>query len=331
VRRLLALLLTTLLVLLAACSGGDGADGADGAQPRGEFAFPTVSETKPGTEPQIISSTEPPATTQLRVLHEGKGRAVGEDDMLVVDLKGQVWDKDGIDLPAFVNTFKSGQSLIRPIDTVIPAWEQALPGVKVGSRVLLVAPPAEAFEQQARAPEGVFPTDSVMFVIDILDAVAPQTMVDGKPVAVSADPNLPTVAGGKNPKVTVPKTDPPTALVERLLLEGSGTKVAEGETILAQYVGVNWRDGKRFDSSWDPGRHPFAVRIARSDPRTGADGVIEGWVKALVGEKVGSRILVVVPPKLGYGKAGNEDAGIKGTDTVVFVIDILGVYGNATT
>lgn len=328
-RRLPVLILTALLVLPAACSGGD--DGSDDAAAAESFAFPTVSETKPGVEPRMVSTTLPPDSTQLQVLHEGKGRPVGQDDMLVVDLKGQAWDKDGIDLPAFVNSFKTGQALIRPINTVIPAWEKALPGVKVGSRVVLVAPPADAFQELARAPEGVFPTDTVMFVIDILDAVAPQTMVDGKPVAVAADPALPAVTDGKNPEVTVPKVDPPTDLVERLLLQGSGPKVAQGETILAQYVGVNWRDGKRFDSSWDAGRHPFAVRIAVSDPRTGADGVIEGWVRSLVGEKVGSRVLIVVPPKFGYGKAGNEDAGIRGTDTLVFVIDILGVYGNATT
>lgn len=328
-RRLSVLLLTALLVL-PACSGGDD-DGVDSSAPPGAFAFPTVSETKPGVEPRIVSTTEPPDSTQLQVLHEGKGRPVGEDDMLVLNLKGQVWDKDGVDLPAFVNTFKTGQSLIRPVDSVIPAWDKALPGVKVGSRVVLVAPPADGFGEQGNPQMSIFPTDTVMFVIDILDSVAPQTRADGKPVAVVADPDLPTVTGGKIPKVTVPDVDPPTDLVERLLAQGSGPKIAKGETILAQYVGVNWRDRKTFDSSWEAGRHPFAVRVAVSDPRTGATGVIEGWVKSLVGERVGSRVLIVVPPKLGYGKAGNEDAGIKGTDTLVFVIDILGVYGNATT
>lgn len=327
--RLPVLLLTVLLVLPAACSGGG--DEGDDAPAAGSFAFPTVSETKPGVEPRIVSSTLPPDSTQLRVLHEGKGRPVGQDDMLVVDLKGQVWDKDGVDLPAFVNTFKTGQALIRPIDSVVPAWDKALPGVKVGSRVLLVAPPADGFGDQGNPQMSIFPTDTVMFVIDILDSVAPQTMADGKPFSSPFVAGLPTVTGGKNPKVTVPEVDPPTDLVERLLLAGSGPKIAQGETILAQYVGVNWRDGKRFDSSWDAGRHPFAVRVAVADPRSGATGVIEGWVKSLVGERVGSRVLIVVPPKLGYGKAGNEDAGIRGTDTLVFVIDILGVYGDATT
>lgn len=328
-RRAPTFLLAAALVLTAACGGGDDDEGADGARSAAPFAFPTVSEDKPGAEPSIVSRTRPPDTTQVKVLHEGKGREVGADDVIVTDVKGQVWDPDGVDLPAFVNSFKTGQLLIRPLDTVVPAWEKALPGMKVGSRVLLIAPPVDGFGDQGNSGVGIFPDDTLMFVIDILDSVAPGTMAAGKAVSLAPDPSLPTAAGGKSPKITVPKKDPPTKLVERLLLEGSGAKVGKGQTILAQYVGVLWRDGKKFDSSWDPGRHPFAARIAESDPRTGESGVIKGWVQALVGEKVGSRILLVVPPNLGYGKAGNPEGGILGTDTLVFVIDILGVYGKA--
>ena len=34
-------------------------------------------------------------------------------------------------------------------------------------------------------------------------------------------------------------------------------------------------------------------------------------------------MIIAVPPKLGYGEAGNTDAGIKPTDTLYFLIDIL--------
>ncbi len=34
-------------------------------------------------------------------------------------------------------------------------------------------------------------------------------------------------------------------------------------------------------------------------------------------------MLLAIPPKLGYGEDGNEGAGIKGTDTLYFVVDIL--------
>jgi peptidylprolyl isomerase len=51
--------------------------------------------------------------------------------------------------------------------------------------------------------------------------------------------------------------------------------------------------------------------------------VIAGWDKGLVGQTVGSQILLVVPPDEGYGSAGRKEAGIRGTDTLVFVVDIL--------
>jgi peptidylprolyl isomerase len=289
-----------------------------------------VSTDKVGAEPTIVSDTEPPATTQFKVLHAGTGRPVGKDDVVVTNVKGQVWDKSGVDLPAFVNSFKTGDLLIRPVNSVVPAWEKTLPGVKVGSRVLLVAPPVDGFGDQGNSGVGIFPTDTIMFVIDIVDSVAPLTAANGKALKVAIDPNLPTATAGKNPKIKVPSVAPPTDLKDVLLQQGAGATVARGQTILAEYVGVLWRDGKPFDSSWDPGRHPFAARIALSDP-SGQSGVIEGWVKGLTGKKVGSRVLLVVPPKFGYGKSGNVDAGIKATDTLVFVIDILGVYGNATT
>jgi peptidylprolyl isomerase len=58
----------------------------------------------------------------------------------------------------------------------------------------------------------------------------------------------------------------------------------------------------------------------------GAGRVIDGWDQGLVGQKIGSQVLLVIPPELGYGANGNPDAGISGTDTLVFVVDILDAY-----
>src|SRR4051812_23255576 len=153
-------------MLVAGCNGGD--DKPTSAASASAFAFPTVSTDKVGEEPTIVSKGKPPTTTQVKVLREGKGRPVGADDVVVTDVKGQVWDKDGVDLPAFVNSFKSGDLLIRPITAVVPAWEKALPGLKVGSRVLLIAPPADGFGDQGNSGVGILPFDTIMFVIDIV-------------------------------------------------------------------------------------------------------------------------------------------------------------------
>ena len=58
----------------------------------------------------------------------------------------------------------------------------------------------------------------------------------------------------------------------------------------------------------------------------GVGQLVPGFDKALVGQPVGSRVLMVLPPSEGYGKQGNSAAGIKGTDTLVFVVDLLDAY-----
>jgi peptidylprolyl isomerase len=54
--------------------------------------------------------------------------------------------------------------------------------------------------------------------------------------------------------------------------------------------------------------------------------VIPAWDEGLVGQTVGSQVLLVVPPAKGYGASGSSDGKVKGTDTLVFVIDILDAY-----
>ena len=51
--------------------------------------------------------------------------------------------------------------------------------------------------------------------------------------------------------------------------------------------------------------------------------IVAGLDRALIGQKVGTRLLVVVPPDDGYGAAGNQAFGLRGTDTLVFVVDLL--------
>lgn len=48
-------------------------------------------------------------------------------------------------------------------------------------------------------------------------------------------------------------------------------------------------------------------------------GVIEGWLEGLKGQKVGSEVLLVVPPSLGYGDQAQGE--IPANSTLVFVVD----------
>ena len=141
--------------------------------------------------------------------------------------------------------------------------------------------------------------------------------------AVTADNGV-TVTGafGATPKVTVPSSAAPTALSDKVLIQGTGAVVAKGDTLVANYVGQTWaeKSGKVnvFDSSFSRGE-PAGFQI-------GVGSVIPGWDTTLVGQKIGSRVLLEVPPADGYGSTCQSSANITGTDTLVFVVDIVGTY-----
>jgi peptidylprolyl isomerase len=116
----------------------------------------------------------------------------------------------------------------------------------------------------------------------------------------------------------MPHTSPPAKPRFRTLVQGTGEPVRPGQLLALQYTGAFWRDGRVFDSSWSTGQ-VFSTTIGKGQ-------VVKGWDLGLVGQRVGSRVLLVVPPAWGYGSKGLKQAGIKGTDTLVFVVDIVGAH-----
>jgi peptidylprolyl isomerase len=118
------------------------------------------------------------------------------------------------------------------------------------------------------------------------------------------------------PKVEVPKGAPPKKLVIDDLEEGAGAEAKSGDEVTVQYVGVNYKNGKEFDASWDRGE-PFAFQL-------GAGMVIPGWDQGVAGMKVGGRRELIIPPNLAYGAAGSPPA-IGPNETLIFVIDLLEV------
>ncbi|TQM25559.1 FKBP-type peptidyl-prolyl cis-trans isomerase [Nocardia bhagyanarayanae] len=120
---------------------------------------------------------------------------------------------------------------------------------------------------------------------------------------------------GETPTVTIPDDcDPPTKLIVKDLVEGSGPGAVADQPLTMNYVLVTWSDKKKLDSSFDRGK-PFQLNL-------GAGEVIPGWDQGLVGVQQGARRLLIIPPNLGYG-AGS--GGIKPNETLVFVTDAVGV------
>lgn len=116
------------------------------------------------------------------------------------------------------------------------------------------------------------------------------------------------------PKVTVPKGAPPKELEIKEIEEGSGAEAKAGDEVTVQYVGVDYKDGKEFDSSWSR-NEPFSFTLGRGE-------VIPGWDQGVEGMKVGGRRELIIPPELAYGESGAPPA-IGPNETLVFVIDLL--------
>ena len=128
---------------------------------------------------------------------------------------------------------------------------------------------------------------------------------------------LPEVSGsyGQKPTLAFPDAEPSGELETLVLTRGDGELVEAGDNIEVHYLGQSWNGGV-FDNSYDRGESiGFPI---------GVGAVIAGWDEGLVGQQVGSRVLLSIPSHLGYGDRGVPQAGIKGGDTLVFVVDIVG-------
>lgn len=136
-------------------------------------------------------------------------------------------------------------------------------------------------------------------------------------VGIKVDPGF-----GQSPTLAIPGGPAPKDLTAQVLTAGTGAAVRKDDLLVANYLGETWapKDGKAnvFDSSFSRGA-PAGFVI-------GAGQVIPGWDKTLVGKKLGSRVLLTIPPADGYGSSGQPSAGIAGTDTLVFVVDLVGAY-----
>ena len=125
------------------------------------------------------------------------------------------------------------------------------------------------------------------------------------------------MAADEKPHVFVPPGEaPPAELLVEDLEEGDGELAEPGTDVEVHYVGVAWSTRKQFDASWDRGE-TFRFGL-------GAGQVIKGWDQGVAGMRVGGRRKITIPPNLGYGKAGAGGV-IKGGETLVFVVDLLGV------
>jgi FKBP-type peptidyl-prolyl cis-trans isomerase len=298
-------------------SAAPSASSSASAAPTGPVAASNSVVTATGTFGKAPTVTIPAEVANpklfTKTLIQGTGPTLTTSDSLLGNFV--LYDWTGTTHKQLGSTYSSGSPTLFA-GQMLTGLEKALIGQKAGSRVLAVIPPADGFGAAGNSQIGVGGQDTLVFVIDMIQDIGNKTSVAGTQTT-NGGSGLPTVAPatGKAPTITIPASAAPSALKVQTLIKGTGKKVAKGDYIVVQYTGVNWRTKKVFDSSWSRSE-PFALNI-------GVGQVIKGWDTGLVGQTVGSRVLLVIPPADGYGKTGSSQAGIKGTDTLVFVVDIV--------
>jgi peptidylprolyl isomerase len=294
-------------VLLAGCAGGGSpdatgsptpevADLCDAAAPSGDASDAVTVEGTTG-EPSTATFTFPLEIPELQttVVEEGTGDPVEAGQLVSFALSAF-----SAETGEQIGTIGYGETPVLPaqISPDNPIG-QVLGCATPGTRVVATFPATDA-------------NDGEVYVFDFLSIVPdaawgePQDPVSGMPTVTLDDDGAPTIE--------IPAGDPPADLQLAVLKKGDGATVASGDTVLVQYTGVKWSDGSVFDSSWEKGT-PASFQTT---------GVVDGFRQALEGQTVGSQVLVVIPPALGYGEGEINDQDLVG-ETLVFVVDILGV------
>jgi len=308
-RRIAAALLLPLIAALALV--GCGSSSTPPSSPNGSVTAAGTFGKAPNVK---IPSTKAGKNLFVKTEVQGSGPALAKSDAFLTNYVVYVWS--GKTHKLALSTYTSTPQVLS--GSLLPGLETALEGKKMGSRVLAVLPPKYGYGSQGNSQVGVTGTDTLVFVVDMIKSYSGTASASGTHLS-NGGGSLPTVtpATGKAPTVTIPKTSPPTSLVVKTLIKGNGPAVAKGQEVVTQYVGLNWRTRAVFDSSWSRGA-PFGFQIGATPEQ-----IIPGWDKGLLGLPVGSRVMLIIPPKDGYGSSGQSSAGIKGTDTLVFVVDIL--------
>lgn len=311
IRRFTALLLTLLLgTVLAACGDEENAGSASSG---GSSLEGVTIEGEVGQAPEVTWGGELSADeVESEVVTEGDGEQVAEGDQVFV----QIWLGNGTTQEQSYSTYDADQPQLLTVgqDTLSALFLEGVEGRTVGSRVAVAASAETAFGAQGNPQIGIGNKDTVLTVIDLLGTVA-----DG-PEGTQQEPAswVPSLVGGDEAPTGLDfagTPEPSGKLETAVLVEGEGDVVEKGQTIAVDYLGQVYGGKEPFDESYSAQPTSFPIGVGQ---------VVKGWDQALVGQTVGSRVVLAIPPALGYGKGGNEQAGIKGTDTLYFVVDILG-------
>lgn len=238
-----------------------------------------------------------------RLVADGDGAAIEAGQVLQLDYV----IFSGTDGTVVFSTYATGapESVPFSADAMMPSMWNALQGTHVGAQLIFAA-----LDQSTDTGDGLYPT--IVMAVTVSGVTTVLDRAEGAAVAPIAGLPVVTLDATGVPSVDLAGLTDATALVVQPLIIGAGAPLVEGQSVTVHYSG--WLlDGTQFDSSWGRGA-PATFGFVQG-------GLIDGWVQGLAGQTVGSQVLLIIPPDLGYADAGSGI--IPGGATLVFVVDIL--------
>jgi peptidylprolyl isomerase len=301
-----------LLVALAGC-GHDSSSSSSAAAPAKALDAVSISGAV-GSEPQVDWKSKMTASdVQTTTLTKGDGDTVAEDDIV----SAQLWIGNGFSQKKAFSSYDQGGAQQLTVNAQLsPVLHDAVKGATIGSRIAVTAPADKLFGASGNAQLGIGNKDPIVIVIDLISKPKPplkgpkgkaQSAPSWAPKLITKGDAVTALDFAKAPK-------PNGKLRSAVLIKGTGPAVKKGQTITVNYLGEVYGGKAPFDESYSKTPATFGI---------GEGQVIPGWDKTIVGQNLGSRLVLAIPPKDGYGKKGQPQAGIKGTDTLYFVVDIL--------
>ncbi|MGV8851338.1 MAG: FKBP-type peptidyl-prolyl cis-trans isomerase [Rhodoglobus sp.] len=255
---------------------------------------------------------------QSQTVIVGDGEQVGNGDVATL----QITIYDGATGDQLISTGHDNAGLRVPIEERAPHFGEIAQCTTVGSRIVTVGTAGEILgaENIAQNQLPLTDDDTIVMVSDV------ETRFPGKADGANQVPpaGLPAIVLAPNgqPGFSFPATDAPSDLRIATLKAGTGEKVAKGDLAVMHISGIEWNADKTFMNSWEEAGIPGTFLVESSE--TSERGLPPGLAEALIGQKIGSQVLVVLPPSVGFAE-GTEPEGVTPGSTLVFVFDILGI------
>lgn len=307
--------LLLLVPALAACGSSDDSKKDSPAAGSGKLTAVTFTgDVGKSITAKWHKKLAKPTSTTVQTLVKGKGAKIASGDSVSTYL----WIGDGTTKKVAFSDYNNGASEAIPNNGQLSGvFDKLFKDATYGSRVVAVTNATELLGSTSGASQlGIGPNDSLVVVADMVEKAA----VSPTP----SDSKVHDVPKGKLPAVLLKKGKPSgfdwrgiakpalTTPVQRAILKkGKGAVVKATDTVTFNYLGAVYQAKSPFDESF--------TKTASTQPLA---NLIQGWKIGMTGVKVGSRILLQIPPLYGYGAQGSG-ATIPGNSTLYFVIDVV--------